>query len=185
MKINLTKDEEKFLIYTVKKSIADYLKINANLKEPTINKTQIDNEKYGAFVTIHINEDLRGCIGYIQGIKPFLQQIKDLAIQSAFHDPRFTPLTKEEFPLIKVEVTILSPFEKIENFYDFQLGKEGLYLKYKYYSGLFLPQVATEQGWSKEEFLKNLTYKAGLYPEILQKKETEIYKFSGYIISEE
>lgn len=185
MNLNLNKEEKKYLIYTAKKTIADHLKINYNEVEPEIKKTKIDNEYYGLFVTLHIDENLRGCIGYIKGIKPFITQLKELSIQSAFHDPRFPPLTKEEFNKIKIEITILSPFEKIDDMYDFILGEDGLYLEYKYYSGLFLPQVATEQGWTKKQFLENLTYKAGLYPEILNNKDIKIFKFKGYIISED
>ncbi|MCX8058550.1 MAG: AmmeMemoRadiSam system protein A [Spirochaetes bacterium] len=185
MDLNLSKDEKKFLIYIVRKTIADKLKIDYEEKNLKLDHTSIDNKLLGNFVTLHIKNNLRGCIGYIKGIKPFIEQLKEVSIQSAFHDPRFPPLSKDEFNDIKIEITILSPFQEIKDLYDFIIGEDGLYLQYKFYSGLFLPQVATEQGWNKQQFLENLTYKAGLYPEILKNKEIKLFKFKGYIISED
>ena len=184
MDLKLKEYEKKLFLSRARAAIAHHLKIPYDIPGSDTQKTSIDHEKLGAFVTIHMNGELRGCIGYIKGFESLEIEIENLAIQSAFHDPRFHPLTAGEFSKINLEITLLSPFERIDKPDDFEIGIHGLYLTYHGFSGVFLPQVATEQGWNKEEFLKHLTYKAGLDPSILNKKDYNLYKFSGVIFSE-
>lgn len=141
-------------------------------------------EKFGAFVTLHKNGSLRGCIGYIIGVKEITETIIDMAEASAFDDPRFASLKKEEFEKIDIEVSILSPIVKVENISEIVIGRDGLIIKKGYRSGLLLPQVAPEQRWNLEQFLMNTSMKAGLPPDAWKDKDAVIEKFSAQVFGE-
>jgi AmmeMemoRadiSam system protein A len=145
---------------------------------------EIFKKKFGAFVTLHIEGKLRGCIGYIVGMKPIPQTIIEMAIASAFKDPRFPPLRKEEFGRIDIEISVLTPIEPVSNAGEIQVGRDGLIISNGYRQGLLLPQVATEYKWSREEFLEHTCYKAGLPGDAWKWKDTKIEKFSAQVFGE-
>ena len=139
----------------------------------------------GAFVTIHKQGELKGCIGNIIGQKPLFETIRDMAIESATGDPRFEPVTKDELKDIEIEISVLSPLKKIEDTFEFQLGVHGVLVRKGWNQGVFLPQVAQETGWSKEEFLSNLcAHKAGLPADAWKDAKTEKYIFNALVFSE-
>lgn len=107
----------------------------------------------GAFVTLHNKGRLRGCIGNFNPNYELYKVIRDMAVQSAFKDNRFHSPTLEEMKEIDIEVSVLTPFNKIRNVSEIKLGKHGIYIMNEGRSGTFLPQVATETGWSLMEFL--------------------------------
>ena len=113
----------------------------------------IFKKNMGAFVTLKINGNLRGCIGRFTSPDPLYQVVSQMAIASAFEDTRFTPLTKAEFEKTEIEISVLGPLRKISNINEIILGKHGIYIKKGYISGTMLPQVATENHWTVEEFL--------------------------------
>ena len=142
-------------------------------------------KEMGAFVTLNERGQLRGCIGNIVGRGPLYMTVRDMAIAAATEDPRFAPVTLDELGAIEIEISVLSPIEKIDSPDKIQLGKHGVIVKKGFSSGVFLPQVATETGWSKEEFLSNLcAHKAGLAPDAWKDKSTELYIFSAEVFSE-
>jgi len=104
-----------------------------------------------------------------------------MAIQAAFHDPRFNALTKEEYDDIEIEISVLSPLKKIDSIDEIQVGTHGIYIEKGFYSGLLLPQVATEYGWDRKTFLEHTCYKAGLPKDAYKEKDTNIYIFSADI----
>lgn len=152
------------------KSSKTYSTNSAILKEPR-----------GAFVTLHKRGQLRGCIGHIVAHYPLIETISKMAIAAAFEDPRFSPVTADELKDLDVEISVLTPFRKISNIEEIQVGIHGLYLKKGFYSGLLLPQVATEYRWDRKTFLEQTCRKAGLPPNVWQDKDTEIYIFSADI----
>jgi AmmeMemoRadiSam system protein A len=134
---------------------------------------------------LHEHGRLRGCIGNIVTDTALYITVRDMAIASATSDPRFRRLKPEELSKVKIEISALSPLEKISSVDEIKLGTHGVLLKNGFRSGVFLPQVATETGWSKEEFLTNLCVeKAGLAPDAWKDKTTEIYIFSAQVFSE-
>jgi len=141
-------------------------------------------ERCGAFVTIHRKGRLRGCIGYIQGLKNIPDTIVDMAQSSAFRDPRFAPLRKEEFSDIDLEISVLSPIEPVRDIADITVGRDGLIISRGMNSGLLLPQVATEYGWDLETFLQHTCFKAGLPGDAWKNEGTKIEKFSAQVFSE-
>jgi AmmeMemoRadiSam system protein A len=142
------------------------------------------NQKYGAFVTLHKNMSLRGCIGYVEGVYPLQQTITELALAAAFEDPRFPPVQKEELPDLHIEISILSPLKIIKSTDEIEIGKHGLIVEQNFFRGLLLPQVATEYNWDAMTFLRQTCLKAGLPEQAWKDKNTIIKIFTAEIFSE-
>ena len=160
-------------------------------KKHSVDLSNIFSQKQGAFVTLHTYPDnnLRGCIGIPLPVMILKDAIYEGAT-SATHDPRFTPLKKEELDKIIIEVTILTQPELIkidkpkEYLNEIEIGRDGLIVEQGFYKGLLLPQVPVEQRWDKEEFLNHTCMKAGLMSDAWFDKNTKISKFSGQIFTE-
>lgn len=138
-------------------------------------------EPRGAFVTLHENGQLRGCIGQIRAMKPLYQTVAEMAYAAAFEDPRFPPLRADELPYIDIEISVLTPFRKINDISEIKIGKHGLMIRKGGYSGLLLPQVPVEWKWDLQEFLEHTCMKAGLNKNAWKDKDTEIYVFSAEV----
>lgn len=138
-------------------------------------------EKAGAFVTLKLKGELRGCIGYTRAVMPLADVVEKMAIESAFHDPRFCGLQKDEWKDIDIEISVISPMKEIENIDEIVVGVHGLYIEKSGYSGLLLPQVATEYGWDRETFLEYTCTKAGLTRDSWKSNDTKIYIFSAEV----
>lgn len=146
---------------------------------------QVMKEKRGVFVTLKKQGNLRGCIGLIEGIKPLNKALPEMAQASAFEDPRFSPLTQSELSEIKIEISILTPLQKISDPYKIRLGVDGVVISDGYRKGVFLPQVATETGWNLEEFMGTLCeQKANLPKTAWQTKNVQIVIFQSESFSE-
>jgi AmmeMemoRadiSam system protein A len=121
-------------------------------------------EKCGAFVTLHQMGRLRGCIGYIESLKPLYQTVAECAMAAALHDPRFDRVTPEELPSLHVEISVLSPLVEITPD-KVEVGRHGLLISRGGRRGVLLPQVAVEWKWNREQFLEETCLKAGLPPD--------------------
>ena len=173
-----TEDEKKALLTLARNAVAEYV-TNGKAPDPEIN-----NPKFKAagavFVTIKENGQLRGCIGHIQAIMPLYQSIVKNAVAASSSDPRFPPMKKEELKDMDIEISILSPLMPLKDVKDIQVGKHGLYIVKGMQAGLLLPQVATEFGWNRDEFLEHLCMKAGLSKDAW--KDAELYTFTAEIL---
>ncbi len=170
-KTKLKQIAEKSIEAAVKgKKPPEFKKISDRLKEP-----------YGIFVTINIHGNLRGCIGHIIGDQPVYLACQQMAKAAALEDPRFPPVTEKELPKLEIEISVLTPLEKVEDFNEIVIGRDGLYIVKGYNRGLLLPQVAAEYGWTVEEFLQETCHKAGLPSNAYKSKDAEIYKFSAEV----
>ena len=181
--VMLNQKQRRRLLEIARNSIETYLKTGKKLElsesEPAL------LEHCGAFVTLRKNNQLRGCIGNIIGNQPLYLTVRDMAVEAAVNDPRFTPVTEEELPEIEIEISVLSPLKQIEDPDEIKMGQHGVLVRKGYRSGVFLPQVATETGWTKEEFLSNLcAHKAGLSPSEWKDPSTEVYIFTAEVFSE-
>jgi AmmeMemoRadiSam system protein A len=144
--------------------------------------------KQGAFVTLKNGDELRGCLGNFVSDRPLFELVCDMATASATEDPRFfgNPIRPAELSEISIEISVLSPLEKIANPLDIELGKHGIYIQRGWASGCFLPQVATETGWTKEEFLSHCCAgKAGLSANAWRQPDTDVYVFTAEVFGEE
>jgi AmmeMemoRadiSam system protein B/AmmeMemoRadiSam system protein A len=138
-------------------------------------------EPYGIFVTLNKHGSLRGCIGRIISDQPLYLTCQQMAVAAALEDPRFEPVTHDEVGDIDIEVSVLTPLVKVADPDEIVIGRDGLIIKKGYAQGLLLPQVATEYGWTVEEFLQHTCHKAGLPADAYKSDDTEIYKFSAQV----
>ena len=122
-------------------------------------------QKRGAFVTLHLDGRLRGCIGYIEGVKPLVEAVIDNGRSAAVHDPRFRPVTAAELPRLELEISALTPLRPVRTPEEIELGRHGIVLAKGGARAVFLPQVAPEQGWDLHTTLGHLALKAGLGPQ--------------------
>ncbi len=140
---------------------------------------------WGVFVTLKQGDALRGCIGSIKTEDPLYRAVVEAAISAAVRDPRFPPLTVGELEATDIEISVLSPFREVEDTEEIVVGTHGLYLRRGLQAGLLLPQVATEYGWEREEFLEQCCRKAGLERNAWRNGDTEIMIFSALVFGEE
>jgi AmmeMemoRadiSam system protein A len=138
----------------------------------------------GAFVTLHIGKNLRGCIGRLSSQEPLEKTVRIMAIEAAFSDPRFPPLDSEELPRCRIEISALSPMELCADPRSVQLGVHGLYLTRRGRSGVLLPQVPLEQGWNLDEYLDYICVKAGLRPASYLEPDARLYTFTAVVFGE-
>jgi AmmeMemoRadiSam system protein B/AmmeMemoRadiSam system protein A len=180
----LNEKQKKILLDIARKTIEEYVRTGKipefNVQDPML------KEKRGVFVTLHRRDMLRGCIGYIMPLQELYKAVSKMAIESSTNDPRFPQVRREELDEIEIEISVLTVPERIKSVDEIELGKHGVIVKKGYHQGVFLPQVATETGWSKEEFLNRLCYdKANLPEDAWKDKDTEIYTFSAQVFQEE
>lgn len=161
-------------------------KLGMKTSEKIIIDDPIMKEKRGVFVTLKKDESLRGCIGLIEGIMSLSEALPEMAQASAFEDPRFPPLIQNELPEIRIEISVLTPLQKIDDPYKIRLGIDGVVITDGYKKGVFLPQVATETGWNLEEFMGALcSEKAGLPKTAWKTKDVQIMIFQSESFCEE
>lgn len=137
----------------------------------------------GAFVSIHRQGRLRGCIGTFASPAPLYKTVMDMAVAAASQDPRFPPVDESELKYIKIEISVLSPLKEVKDPSEIEIGKHGIYIIKGLSRGVLLPQVATEHGFDREEFLDQTCLKAGL-PEGSWRKGASIFIFDAEIVKE-
>ncbi|MBO8144559.1 MAG: AmmeMemoRadiSam system protein A [Thermodesulfobacterium sp.] len=178
----LTKEEKTYSLKLARKTLQNYF---SGKTEKIVPPKEYKNlwEKRGVFVTLLKEDNLRGCIGVLEPLYPLYEGIQKMALSSAFEDPRFTPLTPKELPLIEIEISVLSPL-KPGTVEEVEVGKHGVYLVKGYHRGVLLPQVPVEYGWDKKTFLEHVCLKAGLPPECYKDPNTKIYLFTAEVFKE-
>ncbi|HEK85508.1 MAG TPA: AmmeMemoRadiSam system protein B [Candidatus Aminicenantes bacterium] len=177
----LTADEKKELLALARESIGHFLESGQLLSYSPSDPNFL--ERRGVFVTLNENGELRGCIGFIEPIFPLYQAVIQAAVYAAVQDPRFEPLKKDELPKLNIEISVLSALEPVEKISEIKVGQHGLVIKQDGRSGLLLPQVATEFGWDRDTFLKEVCRKAGL-PDNAWKKPGSLFKFEALVFRE-
>jgi AmmeMemoRadiSam system protein A len=177
-------DLRQILLKSARESITYTLKNKKQFKPEKPSEPKL-NEERAVFVTLKIDGELRGCIGQMFATEPLYQAVTEMAHSAAFKDPRFNPLTEEELKKVHIEISVLTPMERVKNWKEIKNGIDGVWLKNGYRQGVFLPQVATETGWDLETFLSNLcSHKAGLPSDCYKDPETEIFKYQVELFEE-
>lgn len=185
----ITESDGEILVKTARKVVTEYLTTHKKLKLDDNIQTAYSYES-GVFVTINDPSGLRGCIGYPLPDKKLFNALTDAAISAATEDPRFPPVKLSEIDKITFEVSVLTPpIEiQIEDPLDYpkkiKVGKDGLIIKAGFNSGLLLPQVPIEYGWTEEQFLSHTCEKAGLSRDFWKNKEAQVLKFEGIVFKE-
>jgi AmmeMemoRadiSam system protein B/AmmeMemoRadiSam system protein A len=150
---NLTSDDKAALLKIARGTIREYIKTK---KMPEIDKKLLSptlSILAGAFVTLKEKDELRGCIGSFQASGPLYNTVQSMAIAASTQDSRFEPVKPSEIDRLKIEISVLTPMKKIKSIDEIEMGRHGIYIVKGDRSGTFLPQVATETNWTKEEFL--------------------------------
>jgi AmmeMemoRadiSam system protein A len=140
------------------------------------------SELRGAFTTLHLNGELRGCVGYVIPMYPLFRTVAETAVAAAFSDPRFTPVTSDEASRLVVEISVLSPMFPITPD-EVEVGKHGLLISLGGRRGLLLPQVPVEHEWDRLTFLEQTCFKAGL-PPIAWKQGATLEAFTAEVFGE-
>ena len=177
----LTKKEQKELLKIARKTIVDYV---TNGKVPVIDSASPGlNLHSGCFVTIKQKGELRGCIGNFVSEQPLYQLVQEMAVSAATRDPRFYPMKSGDLADFTIDISVLSPLAKAASVEEIKVGVHGIYIVKGSYHGVLLPQVATEYGWNRDQFLQHTCMKAGL-PQDAWQGECDIYIFSAQVFGE-
>jgi len=161
--------------------------LDSYLRDGTIPPYETDDPPLlrwsAAFVTIREDGELRGCIGHLRADRPLYRVVQEMAIAAATEDPRFPPLTREELERVRLEISVLSPFRRLTDPAQVEVGTHGLLIIKGGQQGLLLPQVAVEEGWDREAFLEGLCRKAGL-PAGCWREDASLYAFTAVVFGE-
>lgn len=178
-----TNQQKKELLKLARNTIDHYLKTGKKL--PVEIDDKVLNQDMGAFVTLHKGGRLRGCIGNMRATAPLCMSVRDMAISASTRDPRFPPVKASEMKDIDIEISALSPMEKIEDPSIIEMGKHGVMVRRAWQSGVYLPQVALETGWTKDEFMDSLcASKAGIPADSWRTGDCDIYVFTAEVFGD-
>ena len=189
----ITDGEKKALLADARETISSKLEnrqpeyyLEPNLAKALSDGTSSLSKPCGAFVTLRTQETgkLRGCIGRMTATTSLQETVRIMAIEAAFEDPRFPPLSLEELNSVGLEISALSPMELCPDPGSVEVGVHGLYLRHRGRSGVLLPQVPVEQGWNREEYLAYICVKAGLPLRSWEEKGAELLTFSAVVFEE-
>jgi uncharacterized protein (TIGR00296 family) len=188
--MNFISDEDgKIPVKIARTAVTEFLKTGKTSKVSDKIRTKFSFNS-GVFVTLNIDNDLRGCIGFPTSDRKLYESLVSAAISSATEDPRFPPVEYAELNKISFEVTVLTQPEVIrikdplEYLSAIKVGQHGLIVRWEFGAGILLPQVPVEYGWDVEEFLSHTCQKAGAHQDCWKQKSTIISKFEGIVFKE-
>lgn len=177
----LTRAQKALLLKMAREAIAE------QLTRGSLTKTELDDETLcrpaGAFVTLEIDDRLRGCIGSMEADLPLHRQVTKMAVASATEDDRFAALSMSELKFVEIEISVLSPMSPIRP-NEVQVGTHGLYVGRGRNRGVFLPQVPVQQGWDRARYLAQLLEKAGLDRDALEDPRTKLLSFTATVFGD-
>ncbi|HTY62455.1 MAG TPA: AmmeMemoRadiSam system protein A [Acidobacteriota bacterium] len=142
-------------------------------------------EQKGAFVSLHHRGELRGCIGQLIADRELYKIVQHCVLSAALEDTRFISVTPDEVNGLSIEISVLTPFRRIQDANEIEVGRHGLYMVRGGYRGLLLPQVATQYHWDRIQFLEHTCIKSGLPENSWRDPQTVIYTFEAEVFSDE
>lgn len=176
-------DGKKQLLNIARKSIEHFLSAGEKFEVHTTDPDLM--RPAGVFVTIKRRGNLRGCIGTLVSEEPLCLMVRDMAVSAALQDPRFPPVKLSELSDIRIEISVLSDLERMNDPENIKMGEHGVMVKKGNRCGVFLPQVQAETGWEMSEFMERLCVdKAGLAPDAWRTQEAEIFIFTADVFTE-
>ncbi|MBI2214570.1 MAG: AmmeMemoRadiSam system protein A [Acidobacteria bacterium] len=177
----LGRDDREALLRIARESIAARLR---HTPPPGERRSEALERPAGAFVTLTIDGDLRGCIGTLDASRPLHRAVSESAVSAAMRDPRFPPLTPGELESVRLEISVLGDFVPVLDPTDIVIGRDGLMIRAGGRSGLLLPQVPVEHGWDVMTFLERLCVKAGLPPGSWRRSDCMLERFPAEVFGE-
>jgi AmmeMemoRadiSam system protein B/AmmeMemoRadiSam system protein A len=185
--ISLSEADKKALLVMARRTLEEHFAGRAvpvlDIRKKYAVSSRLD-EKAGVFVTLRKQGHLRGCIGTIVGQEPLCDGVQKNALKAAFQDPRFRPLQKKELTDIDMEISVMTPLQRIGDYKNIRLGTDGVILRKGFHQAVFLPQVATETGWDLDRFLGQLCRKAGLPADAYRSEGMDFYIFQALVFDE-
>jgi AmmeMemoRadiSam system protein A len=178
---SLSNDDKSALLKIARQSLMETI-VHGRRRQPDA-AAGILAERRGAFVTLHVQGKLRGCVGQVEAHKSLAETVARCAISAAREDDRFNPVQPDEVAQIEIEISVLSP-PKAMMPNEVVIGKHGLIVECSPFRGLLLPQVAAERNWTSEKFLSETCLKAGLPSGAWKSAETRILGFTAEVFSE-
>jgi AmmeMemoRadiSam system protein A len=178
----LNSAEKKKLLKIAREAIEAKASGKLRLLNPAIESEAL-KQNSGAFVSLHKNGRLRGCIGVFASKAPLWKTVQENAVAAAFRDPRFDPVEKTELPRIDIEISVLTPLKEIIDTNEIEVGRHGIFIKQGRCAGVLLPQVAIEHDFDRDTFLAETCLKADL-PEDAWQNGASIYIFEAEIFGE-
>jgi len=179
--LELSAEDRQILLNIARKTLESYL---ADGSVPEFDVP--DNlRKFGAaFVTLEKSGQLRGCIGYTTAVEPLYKTVSNCAIKAAVEDHRFSRVSRAELDELHIEISVLSPMQKVESLEEIEVGRDGLMIFKGSNRGLLLPQVAIDYGWDRTRFLEQTCGKAGLARDAYKSSDAIIFKFQAVVFGE-
>ncbi len=179
----LNGSQRKELLKIARDTIKEYLETGKRF-EPEVSD-EVLKKDMGVFVTLRESGSLRGCIGNLAATGPLYLTVRDMAIAAATEDPRFPPVTLDELDEVDIEISALSSMEKIDDYSEIEVGKHGVMVRMGWKGGVYLPQVADETGWNREQFMNSLcAHKAGIPSDAWKTGKCEMYVFTAEVFGE-
>lgn len=189
----LSRDEERQLLRVARDALNSWVSDRHRIELSAYDLTPALRERHGAFVTLRKGQELRGCIGYTQSKETLARAVMENAINASSNDSRFEPVRPDELPDISIEISALTPgdspetpFRLVRGLDEIIVGRDGLYIEMPpSRGGLLLPQVASERGWSVDQFLRAVCQKAGYPIDAWELPEARLYRFSAQVFGDE
>lgn len=178
-----SRDERHLLLKLARRSVETAVREGKLYDPPVMNSVSLGSAS-GAFVTLTKKSQLRGCIGYTVPVKPLYLTVRDVAAFAALRDSRFPPVSERELGDLEYEISVLSPFHRMQDVNELHIGEHGLLVRRGEQIGVLLPQVATDQRWDKKTFLEQVCLKAGLPESAWRDEETDVFLFSATVFGE-
>jgi AmmeMemoRadiSam system protein A len=182
--IAIPPESQRRLLQLSRRTLEDFVR-GAGRRSEEINDPYLRADRYGAFVSLHAIDELRGCIGSCTPDRCLYETVIEMTEAAASRDHRMEPVRAAELASIKIDISILSPLERVENPLALQVGRHGLYITSKGRRGVLLPQVAAQHGWDIQTFLEQVCGKAGLKKNAWKDPATMISTFTALVIEEE
>ncbi len=181
--VYLPSESQKKLVELSRQALEDFVRRSERQKE-NIDDLYLQSREYGAFVSLHNKEELRGCIGNCTPRDPLFEIVTEMTKAAASRDHRVKPVSKGELAEIRIDITVLSPMEPVDDPLALEVGKHGLYVAAGEKRGVLLPQVATQYRWDIKTFLEQTCLKAGLRKNAWKDSDLKVSGFTALIIEE-
>ncbi len=182
--VYLPPESQKKLIELSRHALEDFVRRSERRKE-NIDDLYLQSREYGAFVSLHNKEELRGCVGNCAPKDPLFETVTEMTKAAASRDYRVKPVSKIELTEIRIDITVLSPIEPVSDPLALEVGKHGLYVASGEKRGVLLPQVATQYRWDIKTFLEQTCLKAGLRKNAWKDSDVKVSGFTALIIEEQ
>lgn len=181
----LSDRQKAILLQLARDAIGASLRGEPEITAPGTADAELAQTLAGVFISLHVGDELRGCIGSIEHSRPLLESVCAMAVAASCNDPRFEPLRLEELPRTRIEISVITPLQPLHSLQDLQIGIHGVMIRLGKRHGLLLPQVASQRRWDAAMFMRHVCRKAGLPEEAWQDPKAELLYFSAEVFSDQ